>query len=132
VADAAAAVAAAGIVAAFVDDADIVAAAAVVAAGPRMRTLGGTCMGGCLSMTDPPSGNERCMFLERENNITTLCCFVFFLGKNKSILVTSYDSQKKPLIRSLFWISQIKKLFLNILGIRNQNCTYEGIITKSF
>ncbi len=78
-ADAAAAVAAAGVVAASVDDAAIVAAAAVVAAGPRTRTLGGACIGGCLSMTDPPSGDERCAFLERENNITTLCRFCFFL-----------------------------------------------------
>ncbi len=95
-ADAAAAVAAAGIVPASVDDAAIVAAAAVVAAGPRTRTLGGACIGGCSLMTDPPSGYERCAFLERENNITTLCCFVFFLINNKSILVTSCDSQKKP------------------------------------
>jgi hypothetical protein len=95
-ADAAAAVAAAGDVAASIDDAAIVAAAAVVAAGPRMRTLGGAYVGGCLSMTDPPSGYERCTFLEREYNITTLCCFVFFLSNNKSVLVTSCDSQKKP------------------------------------
>ncbi len=96
VSDAAAAVAAAGVVAASVDDAAIVAAAAVVAAGPRMRTLGGACVEGCLSMFDPPSGNERCAFLERENNITTLCRFVLFLINNKSILAISCDSQKKP------------------------------------
>ncbi len=95
VADAAAAIAAAGVVAAFVDDAAIVAAAAVVAADTRMRMLRGVCVGGCLLMTDPPSGYERCAFLERENNITTLCCFVFSLSNNKSILVTSCDSQKK-------------------------------------
>ncbi len=45
VADAAAAVATAGVVAAPVDDAAIVAAAAVVAAGPRTRTLGGRALG---------------------------------------------------------------------------------------
>jgi hypothetical protein len=56
-ADAAAAVAAAGVVAASVNDAAIVAAAAVMAAGPRTRMLGGLCIGGCLSMTDPPSGD---------------------------------------------------------------------------
>ncbi len=78
-ADDAAAAAAAGVVAVSVDDAAIVAAAAVVAAGPRTRTLGGACVGGCLLMTDPPSGYERCTFLERVNNITTLCRFVFFL-----------------------------------------------------
>jgi hypothetical protein len=95
-ADAAAAVAAAGVVAASVDDAATVAAAAVMAAGPRTRTLGRACIGGCLLMTDPPSGYERCAYLERKNNITTLCPFVFFLSNNESILVTSCDSQKKP------------------------------------
>jgi hypothetical protein len=95
-ADAAAAFAAAGVVAASVDDAAIVAAAAVVVAGPGTRTLGGACIGGCSLMTDPPSGYERCAFLERKNNITTLCHFVFFLSNNKSNLVTSCDSQKKP------------------------------------
>ncbi len=80
VADATAAVAAAGVVAASIADAAIAAAADVVAASPRTRTLGGVCFGGCLSMTDPPSGYERCAFLERENNITTLCRFIIFLS----------------------------------------------------
>ncbi len=98
--DAAAAVAAAGVVAAFVDDAAIVAAAAVVVAGPRTRTLGRACIGGSSSMMLHHQAHapldERCTFLERENNITTLCHFVFFLSNNKSILVTSCDSQRKP------------------------------------
>jgi hypothetical protein len=75
-ADAAAAVAAAGVVAASIYDAAIVADAAVVAAGPRTRTLGGACVGGCLSMSDPPSGNERCAFLERTTS--PLCAVWFF------------------------------------------------------
>ncbi len=119
--DDAAAVAAAGVVAVLIDDDAIVAAAAVMAAGPRTRTLGGACIGGCSLMTDPPS------FLERENKITTLCHFVFFLSNNKFILVTSCDSQKKGLtictpnefvpififgLRSFFLVLYLKTVFI--------------------
>ncbi len=78
-ADTAAAVAAAGVVAASVDDAAIVASAAVVAAGPRTRMLGGACIGGYSSMTDPPSGYERCdAHFMRERTTSPLCVVLFF------------------------------------------------------
>jgi hypothetical protein len=48
----------------------------------------------------PP--HERCAFLESENNIT-MCRFGFFLSNNKSILVTFCDSQKKTIHKIASW-----------------------------